>query len=543
MTLRAFTMPKWGIEMVEGTLAEWRLPEGAAFRRGDLLALVETDKITNEVEADSDGVLARRVATEGERLPVGALLAVLADGPATPEAIDAFIAGFRPAAGSQAAEAAEAAGPGGAGSAGGAAEAGPGPAGGPGAGADSATATATPAAPPIPPDVRLSPAARAHVLAHGLDVAGIAGSGRGGRITLQDAVQASRREARPALAGPLPLPPEAGPPATPLARRLAAAHGLSLDGVTGTGSRGRIGRADVEALLAARAAAAGGTAVAAATDGPAGTPADAAAAGAAAGSRVASGVATGVASGAAPGGSAAHGRPAPADNLPRIVPMTSLQRAAARRLAQAKASIPHFYLRTAVAVDELERLRQAASLLSGTRISLTDCLLRACALALVRTPGVNIQVHGEEVHFFPHADIALAVATERGLVAPVLRGADRLGLVALAAEARALAERARAGRLQAADLEGGTFTISNLGMLGVDQFDAIINPPHGAILAVGAARRVPAERPDGGCAFETRVALSLSCDHRAIDGATAARFLAALRALVEAPAALFAPAA
>lgn len=497
MSLRAFTMPKWGIEMVEGVLGEWKVAEGAAFARGDLLALIETDKITNEVEADSPGVLARRVAGEGERLPVGALLAVLSDGPADAAAVEAFLAAWRPAEGSEAARMP---------ATGGAA----GPAEVPAAPA----VGASPAPPPIPPGLPLSPAARAYAQAQGLDVAAIAGSGRGGRISLQDVVQASRPEARPALVGPLPLPAQDGPPATPLARRLAALHGLSLAGVRGTGSRGRIGRADVEALIAARDAPAG--AEAADATAPAAAP---------------------------PAGAAGAAAPSAAPaNPPRVERMTSLQRAAARRLAQAKATIPHFYLRADVALDELERLRAAANLVTGRKASLTDCLLRAAALALVRVPGVNVQVHGEEIHHFPHADIALAVATERGLVAPVLRGLDRLGVHAIAEAAAALAARARAGRLAPDELEGATFTLSNLGMFGIDQFDAIINPPAAAILAVGAARRVFAETPGGGGAFRTQVALSLSCDHRAIDGATGARFLAALKKLIEAPAELFAPA-
>ncbi|MFN3287074.1 MAG: 2-oxo acid dehydrogenase subunit E2, partial [Sphingomonadaceae bacterium] len=404
MSLRAFTMPKWGIEMVEGVLGEWKVAEGAAFARGDLLALIETDKITNEVEADAPGVLARRVAAEGERLPVGALLAVLSDGPADPAAVEAFIAAWRPAGGSEAARMPA-----------------PGSAAGPAEAPAAPAVEASPAPPPIPPGLPLSPAARAYAQAHGLDVAAIAGSGRGGRISLQDVVQASRPEARPALVGPLPLPAEDGPPATPLARRLAALHGLSLAGVRGTGSRGRIGRADVEALIAARdapAAAEAPDATAEAATLPAG--------------------AAGAAGAAAPSA-------APA-NPPRVERMTSLQRAAARRLAQAKATIPHFYLRAEVALDELERLRAAANLVTGRKVSLTDCLLRAAALALVRVPGVNVQVHGEEIHHFPHADIALAVATERGLVAPVLRGLDRLGVHAIAEATAALAARARAGR-------------------------------------------------------------------------------------------------
>ena len=168
------------------------------------------------------------------------------------------------------------------------------------------------------------------------------------------------------------------------------------------------------------------------------------------------------------------------------------------------------------------------------RLTLLDHAQRATALALCEVPDVNIQVHGEEIHRFPDANIAVAVATDRGLITPVLRAAQAKPVHVLAAELKPLVDRARAGRLRSEDVEGGSFTVSNLGMFGVEQFDAIINPPQGAILAIGAATRQPMER-DGAIAFANFAWLSLSCDHRAIDGAVGGRFLAALREMIESP--------
>ena len=167
-------------------------------------------------------------------------------------------------------------------------------------------------------------------------------------------------------------------------------------------------------------------------------------------------------------------------------------------------------------------------------------IVKAAAVALARHPDVNVQVHGEELHLFPHADVAIAVASPKGLVTPVVRQADRMRIDQIAAETRRLIDKAMAGRLSMEDMDGGTFSVSNLGMMGVEQFDAIINPPQGAILAVGAAMRQPVETVDGDIAFESRIALTLSVDHRAIDGAAGARFLQTLKGLIEAPEGLFA---
>ncbi|NKJ44274.1 2-oxo acid dehydrogenase subunit E2 [Novosphingobium sp. SG720] len=473
--IRPFCMPKWGIEMTEGTLAEWKLEEGSAFSRGQLLCLIETAKITNEVEAEWDGVLARvLVPAGGDAQPVGALLAVLAEPGTSAAEIDAFIAAFRPAEASAAAR-------------GGAA-----PAAAP-APAAQAPAPQPPVTKPLLTNRAISPEARKLAEATGLDIEPITGSGRDGRITLQDVQQALRAPAIPALHGTLTVAEEdAKVFASPLARRLAAQHGISLVGVKGSGPRGRIAKADVLALIPAPAAPAG---------------------------------------------------PAPfalVPNPPVVAPFDRVRKVVAQRLTQAKQQIPHFYLRSSARLDELLALRKTANLVLGSKATINDYLVRATALALAQHPDVNVQVHGESVHRFAHADIAIAVASPKGLVTPIVRQADRQPIAAIATATRALIDKAQAGKLAFEDMDGGTFSISNLGMFGVEEFAAIINPPQAAILAVGAAARTPCELPGGGVGFETRLALTLSVDHRAIDGAAGAAFLATLKDLLETPERLFA---
>jgi len=199
-------------------------------------------------------------------------------------------------------------------------------------------------------------------------------------------------------------------------------------------------------------------------------------------------------------------------------------------LTMAKSTIPHIYFRRRVRVDKLIALRGAAD----PKPSLNDYLIRACALALKAVPALNIQVHGDDIHRFSSADIGVAVSTEGGLITPIVPGADQWSVAEINTIMADLAARARNGRIKQHEFEGGSFGLSNLGMFGVEQFDAIINPPQGAILAVGAARPEPVA-DNGSVSILPVLHLSLSCDHRAIDGADAGRFMAALAELIENP--------
>ena len=464
--LKPFTMPKWGIEMSEGTIAEWMVAENAPFERGTTLTLIETDKITNEVEAEAPGRFVRIIAKAGETCPVGALLAVLSDGGEASEAeIDAVIAAFRPVDSSFDVAGEEAAAP------------------------VMVAEPTKPVAIPIPDNLAISPAARQKVLESGIDVAAIAGSGRGGRITAQDVDQAIRPAPSTSLAGPYPMSPDTGAFASPMARRLSAIHNVSLDGIEGSGPRGRICKADVLAK--------------AARETKIDTPVEAAA--------------------QAP--SVADG-----DGM-TITPMSSMRRTIARRLTEAKATIPHFYVRRRVRADRLLALRAAVT---GQKPSVNDYLIKACALALMEVPRINIQVHGTDIYMFDAADIAVAVATDKGLVTPIVTHADDRSVADISTTMAALAQRAKAGKLKPHEFSGGSFSLSNLGGFGVEQFDAIINPPQGAILAVGTARPEPID-DDGALRIVPVFHLSLSCDHRAIDGADGGRFMAALANLIEHP--------
>ena len=451
MPLKAFTMPKWGIEMSEGLVGEWMVVERQKFARGDVLALIETDKITNEIEAEADGRFARIIAAAGETVPVGALLGVLGEAEDDP-GVDEFIAAFRPADTSfNPAD-------------------------------DDPVPSAMPLAdepnPPspepatIPDDVSISPAARARAGEARLDVTGLSGTGRGGRIMLMDVDQHMRPETPSNLKGAFELRCDGMAFASPMARRLAIQLGVSLDGTKGTGPRGRICKEDVLSLTRQTS----------------------------------------------PLGAIA------------VVTMTPMRRMIARRLTESKQQIPHFYVRRRVRVDRLLAYRLSLE----RKVSVNDLLIRATALALIEVPALNVQVHGDEIHQFSNADIAVAVATQKGLLTPVLRGADTLALGEISVRTADLAERAKAGKLKQDEIDGGSFTLSNLGPFGVEQFDAIINPPQGAILAVGAARSEPIDDL-GAIRIVPVLHLSLSCDHRAIDGADAARFLAVLAGHLEGP--------
>jgi pyruvate dehydrogenase E2 component (dihydrolipoyllysine-residue acetyltransferase) len=292
--------------------------------------------------------------------------------------------------------------------------------------------------------------------------------------------------------------------ASPLVRKLAGERGIDLAGLTGTGPNGRIVRRDLERFLAAGpAAAAGGSAVPGET-GPAPVPAS------------------------------APGNPRAAAGGGTLIPHTPMRRAIARRLTESKATVPHFYLAAEPVVDELLALRTRVNAASPVKVSVNDFVIAAAAAAFGDVPAANVIWSDEGLVAYRSVDISIAVATETGLVTPVLRGVDGKKLSAIARESASLAQRARDRQLRQHELEGGTFAISNLGMYGTVEFSAIINPPQSGILAVGAARAQPVA-VDGEVRVAAVMRCTLSVDHRAIDGALAARWLAAFTARLENP--------
>jgi pyruvate dehydrogenase E2 component (dihydrolipoamide acetyltransferase) len=412
--ISAVTMPKWGIEMTEGTITGWRVGEGQRVERGAEILDVETEKIVNAVEAPAGGTLRRILASGGETHAVGALIGVIAEDQASDAEITRFIETFVAAVVSFDSD---------------------------------GVAPAEPA---------------------------IAEAAAGG------ATEVAADEAR----------------VSPIARRVAERLGVDLSKVTGTGRNGRISKEDVETFAAQTAAAA--PAVAATTT--------------AGGTTAAT---TGV----------------------RRVRMSARRGTIARRLLESTRSIPHFRLEMEVDFGPLLRHKRTQSQAGGDRVTVNDVLLRAAALALVQHPMVNAQLEGDEILQFENADIAIAVAAEAGLVTPILLSANHKSVATIARESRDLIDRARRGSLLREEISGGSFTVSNLGMHGVTRFDAIINAPQVAILAVGAVSQRPAVRA-GALAVADMVTLTLSADHRVVDGAVGAAFLATLRGLLEQPAAL-----
>ncbi|MEM6488591.1 MAG: 2-oxo acid dehydrogenase subunit E2, partial [Pseudomonadota bacterium] len=303
---------------------------------------------------------------------------------------------------------------------------------------------------------------------------------------------------------------------SPLARRIAKDRRLDLAAIKGTGPHGRIVKADVEKAAVAPAAAA--PAPAAPT--PAPQPAPAAAT-------------------AAPTGMSADAvRKMFADRAYEEVTLDGMRRTIASRLTEAKQTIPHFYLRRDIGLDDLLAFRgqlNAKGADRGIKLSVNDFIIKACALALRQVPGCNAVWAGDRVlQFNKAADVAVAVAIEGGLFTPVIRDADTKALSAISAEMKDLAKRARERKLAPAEYQGGSFAISNLGMFGIDNFDAVINPPHASILAVGAGVKKPVVK-DGAVAMATVMSVTLSVDHRVIDGALGAQFVDAIRAYLEDP--------
>jgi pyruvate dehydrogenase E2 component (dihydrolipoamide acetyltransferase) len=278
-----------------------------------------------------------------------------------------------------------------------------------------------------------------------------------------------------------------GAKASPLARRVAFENGVDLATVKGSGPHGRIHAEDVKALKAPIAAAA---------------------------------------------------KPTPVSDAPfERVPLDAMRRTIARRLVEAKQTVPHFYLTSDVDISRLLALREEAN--SVVKLSINDFIIKGLALALQRVPAANAVWADDAMLRFRQSDVGVAVAIEGGLFTPVIRNAETKSLSAISAEMKDLAARARERKLLPHEYQGGSTSVSNLGMYGVREFSAIINPPQSTMLAVGAGQRRPVEGPDGGLRFATLMTVTLSCDHRVVDGALGAQLLAAFKAAIENPITLF----
>jgi pyruvate dehydrogenase E2 component (dihydrolipoamide acetyltransferase) len=296
--------------------------------------------------------------------------------------------------------------------------------------------------------------------------------------------------------------------ASPLARRMAEKAGIDIARITGSGPHGRIVKDDIEAALAR-----GPTALKAPAARPPAAP-------------------------GAPITLPSYSRDqvvALAGNPPFTeVPLTNMRRIIAKRMQEAKATIPHFYLTVDCEIDALLRMRKEINEAADLKLSLNDFVIKAVALTLKKVPAVNASFSEEAILRWESADIAVAVALEEGLITPIIKSAEKKGLGQISTEMKDLSTRARAGKLKLTEFQGGTFSISNLGMYGMKDFTAVINPPHSAILAVGVGEQRPVVK-NGALTVATVMSCTLACDHRAVDGATGAQWLQAFKKIIEAP--------
>jgi len=436
-------MPALSPTMTEGKLAKWLKKEGDAVKPGDVLAEIETDKATMEVEAVDEGTVGKLLVSEGsEGIAVNTPIAVLL-----------------------------------------------------GEGEDASSIASAPAPKPAPPPA--PPPSPAPAAAPAAPIAGT--------------------PSPPKAAVPPPISPAAHAGngqdrifASPLAKRMAQQAGIDLAILRGSGPHGRIVKSDVESALSRWTPAARPRA--------APTPAAAPAA-----------------------------KPAPVAELPGMppyteVPHTTMRKVIARRLTEAKLQQPHFYLSIDCEIDSLLKVRQELNAKApekskgepAFKLSVNDLIIRAAGLALRKVPAANASWHDDGVRMYQRADISVAVAIPNGLITPVIRGADQKGLAEISNEMRELAQKAREGKLKPEEYQGGTFSISNLGMYGISTFAAVLNPPQGAILAVGAGEQRPIVK-DGALAIATMMTCTLSVDHRVVDGAIGAEFLAAFKKLIQDP--------
>ncbi|MBM3492466.1 MAG: pyruvate dehydrogenase complex dihydrolipoamide acetyltransferase, partial [Alphaproteobacteria bacterium] len=292
---------------------------------------------------------------------------------------------------------------------------------------------------------------------------------------------------------------------SPLAKRMAAQAGLDLGAIKGSGPHGRIVKADIDQALAAGKP-------------PAMAPAPTA---------------------AAPAPAARPAAPLPAGLEPEfeLLPLSAMRKTIARRMQESKQQAPHFYMTVDCEIDALLKLRRELNDEGGGKLTVNDLLIKLAALALMKVPAANAAWAEGGIKLYKSADISVAVATERGLVTPVVRRAEQKGLATISREMAALAAKARDGKLLPEDYQGGTFTISNLGMFGIKQFEAVLNPPQACILAIGAGEKRPVVKNDA-LAIATIMSCTLSVDHRSADGAIGAQYLAAFKKLVDSPLAM-----
>ena len=438
------TMPALSPTMETGTLSKWLVKVGDAVKSGDVLAEIETDKATMEVESIDEGIVAELVVAAGaEGVPVGqVILRLRGEG-------EAFSAGPSTSLGMS-----------------------------------ETIVAAAPVALVAPTTVAAT-----------------------GAVTT-------------VVQNPTPLMPsevETRAPAagerinaSPLARRIAEAKGVALAGIAGSGPNGRIVRVDVEAAAGAPAA----KVVAVAPPLPAQPVAE------------------------SPSPARGEGKVVPISEIPHEVSkLSGVRKIIAKRLTEAKATVPHIYLTVDVQIDALLKLRGELNTALAPRkikLSVNDMVIKALALALAQVPKCNVSFAGDNLISYSRSDISVAVAAPSGLITPIIVGADLKPMSVIATEMKALADKAREGKLQPHEYQGGTASVSNLGMFGIRNFDAVINPPQAMILAVGAGEKRGVVIGDA-LAIATVMTVTGSFDHRAIDGADGAELMAAFKALIEAP--------
>jgi pyruvate dehydrogenase E2 component (dihydrolipoamide acetyltransferase) len=436
-------MPKLSDTMEEGVLSAWLIDEGEEVSSGDVLAQVETDKATMDLEAFDEGVLLKKVIEEGDAVPIGQLIAVIGE---AGEDISDLLSEH-----------------------------------GGGDGAADTPSETDDSADPSPTSDESTPDPDA--------VDEPAGDGQLGDRTPEPVPAGTDTEGRRIKA-------------SPLARRIAQEHGVDISRIEGSGPEGRIIRRDVEARIEE-----GAPAAEPAPQPDVDTPSYS----------------------------------MPDDEAPyETENISQMRKTIARRLAESKYTSPHFYLTVdidmAKAVDLRSELNELAEEQGRAKISFNDLVTKACALSLQKHPYVNASYLPDEgeIRKYNQVHMGIAVAIDEGLITPVVRNADRKGLTEIAKETRELAERAKNRDLEPEEFEGATFTTSNLGMFGIEEFTAIVNPPNSAILAIGEIRDTPVVE-DGEVVPGKRMKVTLSCDHRVVDGAVGAKFLDTVRSYLEEP--------